>query len=90
MEKQFSQVMLIGKEVVKRISKRATTSLFNFITKRDTGSFVISTSQDAYEGGNFTRAEAAFGVEWSFICFIVFHLLGRFTSSEFSVLPGDS
>ena len=64
LEKQFPQVQLLGKGVVRYIHPRAPVSLFNFASKRDQDSFVMQNSEDVHEGGNHDLAVAALGVEW--------------------------
>ena len=65
LEKQFPQVLLFGKGVVKQIRPRGPVSLFSFISKYDNDFWFIGHAEDKYEGRNSERAVAALGVEWS-------------------------
>lgn len=64
LQKQFPQVVLIGKAVINRIHKDGPVSLFSFSYKRDGSSYVIPFG-GVYEGTNYDRAVPALGIDGS-------------------------
>jgi hypothetical protein len=65
LEKQFPQVLLLGKGVIKRLNQRGPISLFSFTPKPGGGQFSMHNVEDVYEGGNYDRAVGRLDLEWS-------------------------
>lgn len=65
LEKRFDQVKLFSKRVVDQVHKRGPVQLFSFTWTRDASYFVVPHSIDRYEGGNYDRAIATLGVDWT-------------------------
>jgi hypothetical protein len=65
LEKRFGQVKLFTKRVVDQVHTRGPVQLFSFRWTRDTSYFVIPNRLDRYEGGNYDRAVATLGIDWT-------------------------
>jgi len=63
LEKQFPEVVMVGKQVIKRIHKAGPVALFTFTPRRDTDFFAILNSVDRYEGGSYLRAVGSIGTD---------------------------
>lgn len=65
LEKRFEQVKLFSKRVVDQVHTRGPVQLFSFTWTRDASYFVVPNNVDRYEGGNYDRAIASLGVDWT-------------------------
>ena len=65
LEKRFDQVKLFSKRVVDQAHTRGPVQLFNFKWTRDTSYFVMRRFPERSEGGNYDRAIASLGVDWT-------------------------
>jgi hypothetical protein len=65
LEKRFDQVKLFSKRVVDQVNTRGPVQLFSFKWTRDAASFVVPNNVERYEGGNYDRAIATRGVDWT-------------------------
>ncbi len=63
LEKQFPQIVTVGKRLIEEIRQRGSVSIFSFQSKRVASNFVALNSVDRYEGGNYDRAVSTLGVE---------------------------